>query len=529
MLFQTPTFFLFFIIFFIIYFLTRKKLTIQNIVVLVGSYVFYGAWDERFLTLIIASTATDYLAGIGASGQSLSRKNLITSSAYLLVGSAVSLSQTYSQSAVYFLYVVALIIVFWGVGYLEKCMTEQTRKKFFVVFSIIVNIGLLAIFKYLNFFADSLQAMASNLGYQFNYASLDIVLPVGISFYTFQTLSYSIDIYRGKLKPCHNFLSLAVFVAFFPQLVAGPIERATNLLPQFEKMRVFTVERFKTGSALFIWGLFKKVFIADNLARIADKAFSNPGTLESMELLVGLLAFTFQIFCDFSGYSDMARGLARMLGFDLMLNFKIPYIACTPSEFWQRWHISLSSWLRDYLYIPLGGNKRGELNTYRNLSLTMILGGLWHGASWTFVLWGAFHGMLLIIYRFLNIDDKLEKIRSNRTIGVRYAIEIAAIGIMFVLTLYGWLIFRAHSVDLLVTYSSNLLSFTGGLNLLSLGDVFYYIWPLVLVQCVQLYKKKMEIFEDMPQFVQVNVSLFCLYCIIFLKPWQTAAFIYFDF
>ncbi|MDG5466845.1 MBOAT family O-acyltransferase [Deltaproteobacteria bacterium IMCC39524] len=529
MLFQTPIFFVFFTLFLGAYFLTRKQLRLQNVIILLGSYIFYGAWDERFLTLIIASTATDFLAGIGASGQLLTRKNLFKASGYLLVGSAISLAYTYKQSVDYYLCIIALCLLFWVVAFVAKQLDVTARKKFFVAFSVIVNLGVLAVFKYLNFFANSLQSAAGNFGYELNYVTLNIILPVGISFYTFQTLSYSIDIYRGKIKPTNSFLDLAAFVAFFPQLVAGPVERASNLLPQFEKLRVFTAERINSGATLFVWGLFKKVFIADNLSLIADKAFSNPGDLGSMDLLVGLLAFTFQIFCDFSGYSDMARGLARIIGFDLMLNFNIPYIARTPSEFWQRWHISLSSWLRDYLYIPLGGNKGGSFYIYRNLSLTMLLGGLWHGASWTFVIWGAYQGAILVVYRLLKIDEMLATLKGIPNVLTRNLINVAAISIMFLFTIYGWLIFRANTMDVLTSYTTNLLLFKGGIPFDGLLKILYYVWPLLAMQAIQVYRKNLEIFFDLPSFVRLNVALFVLYSIILLQPHATVAFIYFDF
>jgi D-alanyl-lipoteichoic acid acyltransferase DltB (MBOAT superfamily) len=371
--------------------------------------------------------------------------------------------------------------------------------------------------------------MVSALGYQLDYVTLQVVLPVGISFYTFQTLSYSIDAYRGKLKPTHSLLQLSAFVAFFPQLVAGPVERAANLLPQFQKPRVLLVENVKTGTALFIWGMFKKVFIADNLAPIVDHAFSNADSLGSFELFLGLLAFTFQIYCDFSGYSDMARGIARILGFNLMLNFNIPYISRTPSEFWQRWHISLSSWLRDYLYFSLGGNKGSSLLTYRNLCLTMLLGGLWHGASWTFVLWGAFHGTILVIYRILAIDDKLTSVGLTNNFYYQRLINLSSIMVMFSLTLIGWMIFRANTMDTLLAYTNNLFSFTGGVDGTAFASIAYYVWPLFVIQLIQIRTGKLEIFWDLPLFARLNIMLFLLLCIIFLQPSSTAAFIYFDF
>ncbi len=528
MLFQTPTFFMFFLVFILCYLATRKHLSIQNAVVLVASYIFYGAWDERFLTLIIASTATDYLAGIGASGTKISRHDLIKSTVFLIGGSLISLSFTLKDSAHFLLAVVALAALYWIVGWYQLRLDEQKRRKFFILFSLVLNLGILAVFKYFNFFAESLQDLAQGMGFELNYVTLNIVLPVGISFYTFQTISYSVDIYRGQLKPTTSMMRFAAFVSFFPQLVAGPIERAAQLLPQFYTARVMTFEKFKSGSALFAWGMFKKVFIADNIAPIADRVFADPSAFSSGELTIGLLAFTFQIYCDFSGYSDMARGLARILGFELMLNFNLPYVSRTPSEFWQRWHISLSSWLRDYLYIPLGGNRGSVVGTYRNLTLTMLLGGLWHGASWTFVLWGLFHGIILVIYRILNVDAILYGFKNRP--GSHYTFSILAACIMFIFTLYGWLIFRANTMDVLVSYTMGLFSFHNmGDALNQLGQLFYYIGPLLLFQCLQLAKGKTEIFWELPKVLQINIALFVLYCIVFLQPKTAAAFIYFDF
>lgn len=529
MLFQTSLFFIFFAIFTLFYLAARKNLKLQNSFILIASYIFYGAWDERFLTLIIASTATDYLAGIGASGSKIRKSDLIKSCLFLIFGSLVSLSFTLRESAYYFLAVLALAAFFWIAAWIQHRLSENARKRFFVAFSLVLNLGILALFKYFNFFADSLQDLVSVFGVQLNYSTLNIVLPVGISFYTFQTISYSIDIYRGQLRPTHSILKFSAFVAFFPQLVAGPIERASHLLPQFDQLRIINWSNVKTGGTLFIWGMFKKVFIADNLAPVADRVFSDPGAFSSGELLIGLLAFTFQIYCDFSGYSDMARGIARILGFDLMLNFNLPYFSRTPSEFWQRWHISLSSWLRDYLYIPLGGNRGSALSTYRNLTLTMLLGGLWHGASWTFVLWGLFHGAILVIYRILKIDDLLASF--NRQHAARHAVNLFAISIMFLFTLYGWLIFRAESMDVLVGYTSGLFHFDTINNAFytELRTLAYYISPLLVVQCLQYTKGKTEIFWDLPNFARLNIALFVILSIVFLQPKDPNAFIYFDF
>ena len=343
MLFNSQVFLIFFVVVYGLYRLLPHRW--QNVLLLVSSYFFYGWWDWRFLTLIFLSTVIDYIAG----------------------------------------------------GIIYSAGPNQRRRKAAVVVSMTSNLVILGFFKYFNFFADNLSAVLQYAGLPAFTRHLNIILPVGISFYTFQAMSYALDIYRGHLKPARSFLNFATFVAYFPQLVAGPIERASNLLPQIENPRTITRAGIESGAWLIFWGLFKKCVIADNLAVLVDGVFGATGATGATSLLA-LYAFAFQILCDFSGYSDIARGLARWMGVELMLNFNNPYAALNPKDFWSRWHISLSSWLRDYLYIPLGGNRKGRRRTYINLALTMLLGGLWHGAAWTFVTWGAFHGLLLVIY-----------------------------------------------------------------------------------------------------------------------------------
>ena len=274
----------------------------------------------------------------------------------------------------------------------------------------VANLGILGFFKYFDFFVESLATLLEGLGFHASRPVLGIVLPAGISFYTFQAMSYTIDIYRGKTEPTRNFGDFALFVCFFPHLVAGPIMRAHTLLPQVIHPRVRSATDFREGLALVLIGLFKKLVLADNMAPIANSVFvrladGNTAGLSGSEIMIGIYAFAFQIYGDFSGYSSIARGISKWLGFDLVINFHIPYLAVTPSDFWRRWHISLSSWLRDYLYIPLGGNRHGRLVEYRSLIITMLLGGLWHGASWTFVAWGLYHGAILCAYRLAGIRE----------------------------------------------------------------------------------------------------------------------------
>jgi D-alanyl-lipoteichoic acid acyltransferase DltB (MBOAT superfamily) len=400
---------------------------------LAASYFFYGWWDWRFLSLIALSTICDYYCGLKISN-----------------------------------------------------LQEKKLRQKYLYLSIILNLSLLGFFKYWNFFTDSFAELLLKIGLQAHMPTLKIILPVGISFYTFQTMTYTIDIYRNDFKPTRHFFNFALFVAFFPQLVAGPIERASRLLPQIEKKRHFKIDQFKRGLQLIFWGMFKKVFVADNLGLIVDQVYNAP-TASGMAYIVGTWAFAFQIFCDFSGYSDIARGTSKCMGIEILHNFKNPYFAANPSDLWRRWHISLSTWLRDYLYIPLGGNRGGSMATYRNLMITMTLGGLWHGAAWNFVIWGIYHGMLLSIHRFIADLVKIRE-RFNPSMSV-YIIKAF---IMFQLTCIGWIFFRATSFDQIVMVFGKLPKFyiydpeAMGLFLRSM---FFMLIPL----CVMVYK----IFEEM--------------------------------
>lgn len=357
----------------------------KKVVLAVASYVFYGFWDWRFLGLIFFSTVSDY--------------------------------------------VVARLI--------QNSQSERRRRVYLIV-SMVLNLGLLGFFKYYGFFTESLAALFNSVGLSAPLPVLNVILPVGISFYTFQTMSYTIDVYRRDTQATRNFLDFALYVAFFPNLVAGPIERSTTFLRQIISPRQRTADDWQAGFFLILYGLFKKVVIADNMAAIANAVFSSePSSLTALETLVGIYAFAFQIYGDFGGYSSIARGIGRWFGYDLMINFRMPYLAVSPSDFWRRWHISLSTWLREYLYIPLGGNRHGEANTYRNLALTMVLGGLWHGAAWTFVVWGAYQGAILIAYRLLS---------QVKAPWAGKAPRIVSIFVMFHLACLGWVFFRAGSI-----------------------------------------------------------------------------------
>lgn len=349
MTFTTITFLLFYILFFAIYWmLAARHKTARNILIILGSYLFYGWWDWRFLILLLLSSLIDFANG-------------------------------------------------WLIGNAQN----QAHKKLFLSASLVAQLGLLAYFKYFNFFQDSFIDLLRNFGFHDSFTIVKIILPVGISFYTFQTLSYVIDVYYGKLKPTKNIIDFLAFVSFFPQLVAGPIERAAHMIPQFSRTQKFNYPQAVDGLRLMLWGFFKKLVIADTLSKFVDIYYNSPSQHSTTFAWLAILGFAFQIYCDFSGYSDIAMGCAKTLGFELMVNFRTPYFSSTFSEFWQRWHIALSTWFRDYVYIPLGGNRGTFFLFARNIFITFLLSGLWHGANYTFIIWGAAHAFLLIIERFL--------------------------------------------------------------------------------------------------------------------------------
>jgi D-alanyl-lipoteichoic acid acyltransferase DltB (MBOAT superfamily) len=397
MLFNSGVFFGFFAAFLLLYFLVRHRLSLRNLLILAASYIFYGAWDYRFLFLLAGTSLMDFFVGRA----------------------------------------------------LDSTENPPTRKLLLSA-SICVNLAILGFFKYYDFFLESALQFLSFFNLHADVHALGIILPVGISFYTFQEMSYTIDVYRREQPAARNLVRFLAYVSFFPQLVAGPIERGAHLLPQFGRSLEITRPMLKEGLWLSIWGLFKKVVIADNLASAVDMVYGNASAGAPLVIL-GTLAFALQIYCDFSGYSDMARGLARLLGFDIMMNFNLPYTASNIREFWQRWHISLSTWLRDYLYIPLGGNRRGPARTYLNLLITMFLGGLWHGAKWTFVLWGLWHGLGLITHRLL-VGRKLKNLKSAwKPIGWFLTL---------IFVCYGWLFFRADSLSQIASLNAALLDWT---------------------------------------------------------------------
>ena len=427
MLFNSIDFAIFLPIVFILYWIVAgKNLKIQNFLIVSASYLFYGWWDWRFLSLIFFSTIVDYSVGLG-----LSEEN------------------------------------------------NQTKRKVLLWISILVNLGFLGFFKYYNFFLDNFISAFSLFGTGIKGDSLEIILPVGISFYTFQTMSYSIDVYNRKLEPTKDLLSFSAFVSFFPQLVAGPIERAANLLPQFYYKRSFDYNKSVDGCRQILWGLFKKIVIADNCAYYSNLIFNNSNDYSGSTHVLGALFFAFQIYGDFSGYSDIAIGVARLFGFKLTRNFAFPYFSRDIAEFWRRWHISLSTWFRDYLYIPIGGSRGTNWNKVRNIFIIFIVSGFWHGANWTFIVWGTLNALYFMPLLLLNKNRQyLEVVAQGRSLPS--ISELFNMLITFIITLIAWIFFRAENIDHAINYLSGIFSFSF-FTIPEFGEIRLAILTIVLV------------------------------------------------
>ena len=405
MIFNSIDFAIFLPIVFILYwFVVNKNLKLQNVLIVVASYVFYGWWDWRFLSLILFSTLVDYFVG-----HALSKED------------------------------------------------KQAKRKVLLWISILVNLGFLGFFKYYNFFLDNFITAFSFFGTEIKANTLHIILPVGISFYTFQTLSYTIDVYRRKLEPTKDFVAFAAFVSFFPQLVAGPIERATHLLPQFYKKRTFNYANAVDGMRQILWGLFKKMVIADNCAEYANMIFNDSADYSGSTLVLGAIFFTFQIYGDFSGYSDIAIGTSKLFGFDLMQNFNFPYFSRDIAEFWRRWHISLSTWFRDYVYIPLGGSRGGLWMKIRNTFIIFIVSGFWHGANWTFIVWGALNAVYFLpLLLTKNNRNNLGVVAKGKILpSIK---EFTQVLLTFSLTVFAWIFFRAENITHAFDYITTIFS-----------------------------------------------------------------------
>mgnify|MGYP001092775391 CR=1 FL=1 len=469
MLFNSIEYLIFLPIVFVIYWLLKSSYKNQNIILLISSYVFYGWWDYRFLSLIIFSSFLDYFVGLKLNAAE-----------------------------------------------------GRDRKKRWLLVSLCSNLGLLGVFKYYNFFADSFASTMSAVGWEVNDLTLNIILPVGISFYTFQTLSYSIDIYRGQIKATKDMVGFFTYVSLFPQLVAGPIERASNLIPQIENKRTLNVTLIKTGIFQIFIGLFRKVAIADNLGIYVDSVYTNQDIHNGSTLLVATVFYAFQIYFDFSGYSDIAIGSAKLFGFNFNRNFNFPYFSRTLTEFWRRWHMSLSFWLKDYLYISLGGNRKGIVLTYRNLLLTMLLGGLWHGSSWNFVIWGGIHGLFLSLEKY---TFSALKIKTFNSFGYIYT---------FIVVLISWVFFRAPDLPTASSICGKIFRLDFGP--LFIGDLNAFVNATLLLSMgilidLKIFRSNSSLEDYGDRFSSVKLSIIVSVIILALCLFYSTAenFIYFQF
>ena len=461
------------IVLLIYYSLNRRA---QNIFLIFASYFFYGWWNPKFLTLIFISTLLDYFSGL-----------LIYNS------------------------------------------TNLKKKKLYLCITLVGNLTILGIFKYYNFFTSSLVDLFNIFGIHLSIPTLKVILPAGISFYTFQSMSYTIDVYFKKIKPTRDFLDFMLYVCYFPQLVAGPIERAGHLIPQFESERKVDFDAIVTGLYLIIFGLFKKIVIADNLAVIADKVFNDPVSQSSGKLLAGVYAFAIQVYCDFSGYSDIARGSSRLFGIDIMENFKTPFFAKNITEFWQRWHISLTTWLMDYIYLPLVWKSRiktGKLKIYQGLIITFLLAGLWHGANWTFVVFGCLNGIYLVIHKFIITKHPTTQPVNPSSVSTNI-IKVLKIFFTFNLFAITAIFFRAKNLPKALCYFENLLSFKGSLWI---GfDVAFIIFIIYLIDFPQWLKSDQLAIIKLNKSFALIFSLLLLLSIYFLGITHYVPFIYFFF
>lgn len=475
MLFNSIEFAIFLPIAFLLYwFAVNKNLKVQNAFLLIISYIFYGWWDYRFLSLIAFSSVLDYFIGVQLGKEQ-----------------------------------------------------KENKRKILLWTSICVNIGFLGFFKYYNFFVESFAQAFTLFGQEMEPARLAIVLPVGISFYTFQTLSYSIDVYKRKMEPTSDFIAFLSYVSFFPQLVAGPIERAVNLLPQFYKKRVFDYEQARDGMKQILWGLAKKVVIADNVSPAVNEIFTNYQEASGSVLFMGAFYFAIQIYCDFSAYSDIAIGTARLFGFNLMRNFNFPYFSRDIGEFWRRWHISLSTWFRDYIYIPLGGSRVSKLKVLRNTMIIFVVSGFWHGANWTFIAWGAVNALYFIPLYVFNLNRRnLDTIANDSFLpSIR---EFLAMSLTFFLTCIAWIFFRAESIGVAFDYIGRL--FTPSLFTTPDGYIFKLIYPLGLfvIEYLQRHKQHGLQMEKVPIYLRYPIYYVLIYMILNMGG-QQQSFIYFQF
>jgi alginate O-acetyltransferase complex protein AlgI len=473
MVFNSLEFILFFVAVYAAYLLLPHRA--QNWMLLAASYYFYAAWDWRFLGLLLASTAVDY-----------------------------TLARTIGVTA------------------------DPRRRRLLLAGSMVFNLSLLGFFKYFNFFADNLVGVFGALGWQLDAFTLRVILPIGISFYTFMTMSYVIDVYRRHIEPERDLLNFALFVAFFPQLVAGPILRAARLLPQIASPRHITREQIRDGLWLIAWGYLQKVYVADNLAASVNRVFDADASVTGVNVLLGTYAFALQIYGDFAGYSNIARGTSKLMGIELIENFRFPYFVRSPQDFWRHWHISLSTWLRDYLYIPLGGSRGSAIATYRNLFLTMLLGGLWHGAAWNFVIWGAYQGIVLILYR---LGDRARAFHGWVSSPGALA-RLTSWFVMLHVTCYGWLIFRARSAGQIQDLTSALLTDFAPASVDVQGlaiPLLAYGAPLLLVHAAEAFYDDVLVVPRLVRPVRYSLYAAAVYLTVLFGNFSGAEFIYFQF
>lgn len=479
MLFNSLQFIFFFPIVVALYFVLNPKY--RWILLLLASYYFYMCWNYKYVVLIVTSTVIDYVSGI--------------------------------------------------------LLYRSQRKRYRVIFlllSLFTNLGLLFFFKYFNFFSDTINLIFSKFNIFYQSPTFDYLLPVGISFYTFQTLSYTIDIYRRKRSPEYHFGKFALFVSFFPQLVAGPIERSVNLLPQFNQNFKFEYERVKNGILMMCWGFFKKVVIADRLAEYVNLVYNNAADYSGLQNAVATFFFSFQIYCDFSGYSDIAIGSAMIMGYNLMTNFRRPYLAQNIGEFWHRWHISLSTWFRDYVYIPLGGNRVAKWRWHTNLFITFLVSGLWHGANWTFVIWGALHGFYLVFAIWIErITDRFNRLfRLNKAPRLHRVLRILK---TFVLVYLAWIFFRANSFGDAIIVLKNLFHFEPGtvINLYENKiDFFIALTGIIVLVIIEILEEQIGFYARLKTLgrpVKWAILAGLLLLVVVLGVWNEVDFLYFQF
>jgi D-alanyl-lipoteichoic acid acyltransferase DltB (MBOAT superfamily) len=546
MIFNSLSFAIFLPIVLLLYYLSGRRY--QNWVLLVAGYTFYGVWDVRFLYLVSLSTVLDFCTGLMIANGRMSVAQRIAPSLHLFGFALFILVPDWHSVSFYELFyensgwnklltpspfgLEVLVLTTLGLAlahslypFIVTNLSEQTKRKFFLRCSLVGQLGMLGVFKYYNFFVAEAEDFAKGLGFDVPTLHLHIILPIGISFYTFQTLSYVCDVYWGKMQPVTRLRDFALFASYFPPLVAGPIERASHLIPRILGDRHVTIENVCQGAYLILLGLVKKMAIADGLAGSVSSVYNTVGDVGWLDIVMGTLAFAAQVYCDFSGYSDIACGVSLWFGIELLQNFNQPYFSLNPSEFWRRWHISLSTWLRDYLYIPLGGNRGTEFMTYRNLMLTMVLGGLWHGAAWNFLFWGGYQGLMLVVHRLVMGS------RPKEFSGTLLA-RLPRMAFFFVFICYGWLLFRASSFEQIYTFSKILLSDFSDMHLhLKFPPLSAWVGILMLaiIEILQFKSKDVYFYLRYPGYIHGGVYALLITIFIMGLSNDSQQFIYFQF